>query len=49
MCSSDLETDDKGQYPEDEANLRYTYERWGDEKCINPEYDRFRPAVADKK
>jgi len=36
------ETDDKGQYPEDEPNLRFTYERWGDAKCINPEYDRFR-------
>jgi N-sulfoglucosamine sulfohydrolase len=36
------ETDDKGQYPEDEPNLRYTYEKWGDAKCINPEYDRFR-------
>ena len=43
------ETDDKGQYPEDDANLRYTYERWGDEKCINPEYDRFRPAAAEQK
>lgn len=34
-------TDDKGQYPEDVANLRFTFERWGD-KCINPEYDQFR-------
>jgi N-sulfoglucosamine sulfohydrolase len=38
------ETDDKGQYPEDEANLRHTYRMWGDQKCINPEYDPFRPA-----
>ncbi len=37
------ETDDKGQYPEDEPNLRHTYEIWGDAKCINPEYDGFRP------
>ena len=37
------ETDDKGQYPEDEPNLRRTYEIWGDVKCINPEYNRFRP------
>ncbi len=36
-------TDDKGQYPEDEPNLRHTYKMWGDAKCINPEYDRFRP------
>jgi len=36
-------TDNKGKYPEDEPNLRHTYERWGDAKCINPEYDRFRP------
>ena len=40
------QTDDKGQYPEDEPNLRCTYRRWGDAKCINPEYDRFR---AEKK
>ena len=33
---------DKGQYPEDEPNLRHTYKIWGDAKCINPEYDRFR-------
>jgi len=37
-----IETGDKGQYPEDEPNLKFTYERWGDAKCINPEYDRFR-------
>jgi arylsulfatase A-like enzyme len=37
------ETDDKGQYPEDEPNLRHTYEKFGDAKCINPEYNRFRP------
>lgn len=36
------DTDDQGQYPEDEPNLRFTYERWGDDKCINPEYDQFR-------
>lgn len=35
-------TDDRGQYPEDIPNLRFTYERWGDQKCINPEYDQFR-------
>lgn len=35
------DTDDKGQYPEDVANLRFTFQRWG-EKCINPEYDQFR-------
>ena len=36
------DTDDKGQYSEDDANLLYTYEFWGDAKCINPEYDKFR-------
>ena len=35
------ETDDKGQYPEDEANMKYMYDWWGD-KCVNPEYNRFR-------
>lgn len=32
------ETDDKGQYPESEAQLKALYERWG-ERCVNPEYD----------
>jgi len=36
-----LESDDKGQYPEDAANLKYMYDWWG-EKCVNPEYDCFR-------
>ena len=36
-------TDDKGQYPEDEPNLRHTYKIWGDATCINPDYERFRP------
>ncbi|MFC1726705.1 sulfatase [candidate division KSB1 bacterium] len=35
------ETDDKGQYPEDAANLKFMYDQWGD-KCVNPEYDIFR-------
>jgi len=35
-------TNDKGQYPEDEPNLRHTYKIWGDARCVNPEYDRFR-------
>jgi arylsulfatase A-like enzyme len=35
------ETDDKGQYPEDSAGLRYMFDWWGD-KCVNPEYDQFR-------
>ncbi len=37
------QTDDRGQYPEDEPNLRHTYNIWGDARCINPEYDPFRP------
>jgi arylsulfatase A-like enzyme len=36
------ETDDKGQYPEPEASLKAVFDRWGPEKCVNPEYDRFR-------
>ena len=36
-----LQTDDKGQYQEDAANLKYMFDWWG-EKCVNPEYDRFR-------
>jgi len=35
------ETDDKGQYREDEPNLKYMFDWWG-EKCINPEYDIFK-------
>ena len=35
------ETGDKGQYPEDGANLKYMFDWWG-EKCVNPEYDRFK-------
>ncbi len=35
------ETDDKGQYPEDEPNLRETYRLWKT-KCVNPEYDKFK-------
>jgi hypothetical protein len=34
-------TDDKGQYPEDSAGLKYMFDWWGD-KCVNPEYDQFR-------
>jgi hypothetical protein len=35
------ETGDKGQAPEDAAGLKYMFDWWGD-KCVNPEYDRFR-------
>jgi arylsulfatase A-like enzyme len=35
------DTDDKGQYPEDDANLKFMLDWWG-EKCVNPEYDRVR-------
>jgi len=35
------ETGDKGQYPEDAPNLKFMFDWWGD-KCINPEYDRFK-------
>ena len=36
------DTDDRGQYPEDAPNLKYMFDWWG-EKCVNPEYDQFRP------
>ncbi len=35
------ETDEKGQYPEEAAGLKYMFDWWGD-KCVNPEYDQFR-------
>jgi arylsulfatase A-like enzyme len=35
------ETDDKGQYPEKVEALRVVYERLRD-KCVNPEFDRFK-------
>ena len=34
-------TDDKGQYPEDEENLKLMLGIWG-EHAINPEYDALR-------
>ncbi|BDD11289.1 hypothetical protein FUAX_37210 [Fulvitalea axinellae] len=37
------ETDDKGQYPETEAELRRVYKE-RKAKCVNPEYDIFRDA-----
>ncbi|NQZ56615.1 MAG: sulfatase [Lentisphaeraceae bacterium] len=43
------DTDDKGQYPEDDANLRFTYKRWGNKRCVNPEYDKYRPEKANSK
>ena len=35
------ETDDKGQYDEDEAGLKFMLGIWGKE-CVNPEYDALR-------
>ena len=40
-------TDDKGQYPESETQLKATYELWKDQPIfrdanVNPEYDQFR-------
>jgi len=35
------ESDDKGQYSEDQPNLKFMYDWWG-EKCVNPEYDIFK-------
>tara|TARA_R110000744_G_scaffold282796_3_gene394423 strand:- start:93 stop:1157 length:1065 start_codon:yes stop_codon:yes gene_type:complete len=36
-----LETDDKGQYGEDEAGLKFMLGIWGKD-CVNPEYDVLR-------
>jgi len=36
-----LETDDKGQYGEDEAGLKFMLGIWG-KSCVNPEYDLLR-------
>tara|TARA_R110000868_G_scaffold368661_1_gene631761 strand:+ start:237 stop:1853 length:1617 start_codon:yes stop_codon:yes gene_type:complete len=36
-----LETDDKGQYGEDEAGLKFMLGIWGKD-CVNPEYDILR-------
>ncbi|MDX2414053.1 MAG: hypothetical protein QNK33_02570, partial [Bacteroidales bacterium] len=36
-----VESDDKGQYPENIEGLRFMYEIWGS-KCVNPEYDILR-------
>ena len=41
------ETDDQGQYPEDPAQLKSTFDLWIDreifsETDVNPEYDQFR-------
>lgn len=38
-------TDDRGQRPESAAGLRAVLDRWKD-KCVNPEYDDVRAAVA---
>ncbi len=37
------ETEDQGQVVESDAGLLAALKRWG-EKCVNPEYDRVRPA-----
>ncbi len=36
-----METDDKGQYPENMESLRAVYKRLG-ERCVNPEFDKFK-------
>ncbi len=36
-----VRTDDKGQYPESEAELKILLDRWG-ERCVNIEYDKVR-------
>ena len=38
------ETDDKGQYPETDAELLAVLKQWRD-RCVNPEYDRVRNLV----
>ena len=41
-----LETDDQGQYPEDEANLKYMLGIWGDQ-AVNEEYGVLRAKYTD--
>ncbi len=36
------ETDDKGQYPENIEGLRFIVQKWGIDRCVNPEYDTLR-------
>ena len=40
------ETDDKGQYPEDEEGLKLMLGIWGDH-CVNPEYDSLKLKYPD--
>ncbi|MGB1259771.1 MAG: sulfatase-like hydrolase/transferase [Akkermansiaceae bacterium] len=42
------ETDDKGEQPESEKNLRAIFKRWG-KRCVNPEFDVFKKEKADDK
>ena len=46
-----IKTDDKGQYPENEENLKFMLEIWGDH-IINPEYEVLKnkyPGIAGSK
>ena len=46
-----LKTDDKGQYPENEENLKFMLEIWGDH-IVNPEYETLKnkyPGIAGSK
>lgn len=46
-----LKTDDKGQYPENEENLKFMLEIWGDH-VVNPEYEVLKnkyPGIAGSK
>ena len=42
------ETGDQGQTTESDAGLLAALKRWGD-KCVNPEYDRVRSFLKEKK
>lgn len=35
-------TGDRGQVPESREQLQAIFERWGADRCVNPEYDQFR-------
>ena len=41
-------TDDQGEQPESEKNLRAIYKRWG-KKCVNPEFDVFKKEASETK
>lgn len=41
------DTDDRGQYPESDADLLAVLKQYG-RRCVNPEYDRVRHLLTDE-